>query len=96
MALQHAGAEQDGGILSLWYYQLRRLLQACHPTGAMRQHTHGRPLRVYSDLTSFPIKDSLLHNSSGTREIGKLVRQNSGLMWGQEFCLYACTGGDRT
>lgn len=93
MALQHAGAEQDGGILSLWYYQLRRLLQACHPMGAMR---HGRPLRVYSDLTSFPIKDSLLRNSSRTREIGKLVRQNSGLMWGQEFCLYACTGGDRT
>lgn len=66
------------------------------PSNGSHETVYTRPLSVYSDLTSFPIKDSSLYNSSETRKIGKLIMQNSGLMWGQDFCLCCCTGGDRT
>lgn len=53
------------------------------------------PLGVYSDLTSFPLKDSSLHNTQGTREIRKTERQNSGLMWGENFHLHSYPAGNR-
>lgn len=59
-----------------------------------RDSKHMPPPGVYSDLTSFPLKDSSLHNIQGTREIRKTERQNSGLMWGENFHLHCYTAGN--